>query len=139
MTGSKLKVELQRSLQNTRRCRVDGVAEGRATNVPVDCGGAVELGVVEDVENLHAEDQGLRFSDRQPLRNRHIKVIRTRAVEEPPLRIAWGAERIHGEGRGIEIIVVVLARIPAQMEGTSGVIRLIDAAVVDPVWIGPNQ
>jgi len=52
------KVELQRSLQNTWSRRVDGVAEGRTTDIAVDCGGAVKLRVVEDVKCFYPEQQG---------------------------------------------------------------------------------
>jgi hypothetical protein len=56
--AKELKVELQRSLQNTWSRRVDGVAEGRAANIAVDCGGAVKLRVIENVKCFYPEEQG---------------------------------------------------------------------------------
>jgi hypothetical protein len=56
--NARSKVELERSLEDSRRRSADGVSKGRTADVAVDRAGAVELGVVKDVERFHPEEQG---------------------------------------------------------------------------------
>ena len=91
------KGELQRSLQDSRSRGADDISKSRTADIAVDRGGAIELRVVENVECLHAEEQGFRFCERQPLGDSHVEVVRPRAIEESPLGSARSAKRIHAE------------------------------------------
>jgi len=95
--------------------------------------------MVEDIEGFYTKEQRRRLLERQSFSHSHIVVIRARAVEEASLRSAGSSEGIHAEGCGIEIVVIVRARIMVQMKRSASVVRLVDAAVVDPVWIRSDQ
>lgn len=119
-----LEVELQRSLHDARRRCADSIAKGRAADFAINRAGADELGVVEDVEGLDAEEQRLRLRERQILGDRHIVVVRAWAQKEPPLCVARCSQHIHAEGCGVEVVVPVGTGIAVEMERTADVLAV---------------
>lgn len=71
--------------------------------------------------------------------NGRFVVVRSRTEKESPPRCARCPGRVPGERRCIEIVVPVGTWIAAQVQRGSVVIRLIDAAVIHAVRIGPDQ
>jgi hypothetical protein len=59
-----LEGELNRALQNARRCCANYIAKSRAADIAVDSLRAKELGMIEDVEGLHAEQQAFCVRER---------------------------------------------------------------------------
>ena len=136
---SRLKSELQCSLQDARRRGADDISEGRTPDIAVNRTWSAELRVVENIECFDPEEQGLRFCERQVLLDGHVKVVRTRAEEKSPFCVAWRTQRVHAEGRSVKVVVVILARVLVQAKRAATVIGFVDAGVIDPVGIGPNQ
>src|SRR5580698_1880664 len=56
-----LEIEFQRYLHEPRSCRAHHLSERGAVDIPIDGRGSIELGMIEDVERLHAKFQRLRF------------------------------------------------------------------------------
>ena len=138
-TNHSLKGELQCSLQDARRRGTDDISEGRTPDIAVNRTWSAELRVVENIECFDPEEQRLRFCERQVLLDGHVKVVRTRAVEKSPSCVAWRTQRVHGEDRSVKVVVVILARVLVQAKWAAAVIGFVDAGIIDPVGIGPNQ
>ena len=135
---SRLKKEFRAQLHEARRIGVDHLAEIGTADVAVDGLRSEKLGVVENVKTLEPKLQRLRFSQAHIFQKRHIVIVHTRSVEKTPFRGTGRSQGVLAELRGIEIRSPV-AGIVIQIEGTAGVVRLIDTIIVDAVWFGPEQ
>src|SRR5208282_670986 len=88
--------------QSGSRC-THHLPECGTPDVAVDCRGAIELRMVEDIETLKPELQGLRFSQRQVLEKCHVVIVHPRPVKKAPFGRARRPQGVFAELRGIEI------------------------------------
>src|SRR5271156_1056935 len=97
----RLEDELTADLTDSARCRIGGLAELAAVCVANDVS---EVRVVEDIEHLDAKVELCSFREFRVFLHSHIRVDRSRPVEEELLRAAGlathfeDASEIAGEG-----------------------------------------
>ena len=117
--------QLQCDLHQTRRLRLDDIAEVGIENLPLHRGGAEEIRMVEGVERLEAKLELPRVSELEVTQHGQIEVDRARPVERTPRGSPGFAQRVLGERRDIEVRHPI-ARIGVDAERQPGIVRRIE-------------
>jgi len=78
------------------------ISERGAVDVSVDGATAKKLGMIECIECLEAEFQGLRLADLRNLVQRDIEVVHARPIKHPAGRVPLCTNSVRTEERGVE-------------------------------------
>src|SRR5580692_7287507 len=97
-----LKGQLQGKLQHPWRSRIHHLPKRASIDVPIHRRWTIKLGMIEDVERLHAELQCLGFRQRQVFQKSHIVVVQARPGEESSRSISRRTQRLQTEQVRIE-------------------------------------
>src|SRR5580658_6282283 len=130
--------KLQCELHQTRRLRLDDIAEVGIENLPLHRVGAEKLRMVEGVERLEAKLELLLLGDLEVTQHGQIEVYLARPVERTPRGSPRLAQRVLGERRDIEVGLPI-ARVGVDVERQTGIVRRIDIVVVDAVGAASLQ
>jgi len=117
---------------------VDDFAEVGAVGVAIDGFGAEELGMIEEVERLHAQREGAGFTEGEFLLQGCVEVFRARAIKEAPMSGSHLAQLRNGQQSRVEGGLAV-ARIAVQLEIARREVGRVDAVVVDAVGHGTDK
>jgi len=114
------------------------VSKRRAVDVSVHRATAEELGMVEGVEHLETNLQGLRFGELCDLVKRYVVVVHAWPIEWPARRVTRRAQRIGAEERCVEVWLPV-PRVMVDLKVAGNFIRQVDTDSVDPVVLDVDQ
>jgi hypothetical protein len=100
--STSLEVQLQSGLGNTSGLRFEDASEGGAVDVSVNGVRAIELRMVEGVERLETEFERGGLAEAGKFAQRHVVVVNSRSIEEPPGCCAERTERVGAEKGCVE-------------------------------------